>query len=296
MIATSNSGRENLDRAQLEALGQAARAAANELLDNLAARDLAAVAAACVPGGPAAIIFEVFGVLPLGWFFGFHLPSHEIAYNRMRISPAKVELEACRDLGEEEGGKIFYTYEMRLYRGTWRLWSVLPLKLEQTFEDTFFVDPILYEYLDGTRICPVEPGGPHDEVEELLATELPASNFGLWWQATAIRIWRDFVRAAKPTIKRPEEWAAAVEYIMVLLEHRDGTQKTVAANYGVSVNALATRYKEIVARLKIVEQDERYTQWSESHRRLIESSLALGVPKRQLQFPLGAGRGKSYFF
>lgn len=70
-------------------------------------------------------------------------------------------------------------------------------------------------------------------------------------------IWLDFINTLYPvipSIKKEETWAAALEYSLARFHYLDLTQKELAAEYGVSVSSVSSKYKEINKALQIDEK------------------------------------------
>ena len=70
---------------------------------------------------------------------------------------------------------------------------------------------------------------PLDDVEELFLSGLEESEFGVPEIVRAVRMWREFRERAHPTYRRPEVYAAAVEYVMVLFTDPLGKKMLVYA-------------------------------------------------------------------
>jgi len=133
-----------------------------------------------------------------------------------------------------------------------------------------------------------------DDVETLFVEGMQERMFGLQEIVIAVRLWRDFKRRASPTYRKPEVYAAAVEYIMILLGFYKGSQTGVGKDYGVSAATVASKYKEIEQRLGIYQYDERYSIHEDPSAPFRAMWKELGV-KGPPKIPLGAGRpGKGF--
>ncbi|MER3445641.1 MAG: hypothetical protein C4291_01870 [Candidatus Dadabacteria bacterium] len=76
---------------------------------------------------------------------------------------------------------------------------------------------------------------------------------------SAEKLWYDFYKMRKLQIRRPESWAAALEYTIARLDLIEGeTQKTVASKYGVSETIVSSRFNDICRTLDIRVFDKRY--------------------------------------
>ena len=71
------------------------------------------------------------------------------------------------------------------------------------------------------------------------------SEFGVPEIVRAVRMWREFRERADPTYRRPEVYAAAVEYIMVLFGFYGDSQASIAERYGASPSSVSSRWREI---------------------------------------------------
>jgi tetratricopeptide (TPR) repeat protein len=79
-------------------------------------------------------------------------------------------------------------------------------------------------------------------------------------KGSAERLWYDFFRMRKLRIKRPENWAAALEYTIIRLDLIEGkTQKIIASKYGVSETIVSSRFSDICRTLDIRAFDKRYS-------------------------------------
>lgn len=77
---------------------------------------------------------------------------------------------------------------------------------------------------------------------------------------SAEKLWYDFYKMRKLHIRRPESWAAALEYTIARLDLIEGeTQKTVASKYGVSETIISSRFNDICRTLDIRVFDKRYS-------------------------------------
>jgi hypothetical protein len=150
--------------------------------------------------------------------------------------------------------------------------------------------------VEGETQLPARPGAARDGVEALLLDTLPRSAFNLLEQANAMRVWRDFLRKFQRTATlasgQEATWAAAVEYVLRVLESRPGSQQGVARSYGVSPVNLASHARLIESTLRLQQLDPRYTLSPD------RGALGMAALRRSLglndRLPLGAGRGRSY--
>lgn len=89
---------------------------------------------------------------------------------------------------------------------------------------------------------------PHKagQVDRLIQSTMQEAAFTTAQITNARMLWRDFFQSEAPTIRKPEVWAASVDYVIGLLEGRaDQTQQTTAKRYGVSAASISQRYFDI---------------------------------------------------
>lgn len=99
----------------------------------------------------------------------------------------------------------------------------------------------------------------HDDVVTLLDARMREAGFSDAQRERARAIWSDFVSAHPQRVMKPEVAAAAVEYAIVFVHSLRGvTRAQVAKRYGVSLNALVSRYSQIREALRLDVRDPRY--------------------------------------
>lgn len=263
---------------------------ATELLEAVLDRRAKAVQALLVPGGPAAVGCQLFGLDFLIAQAGLHTPGRELRSRRLEIRKGQARLE-CICVPKEDSRReewLFTVYARRL-RGKWKIDHIRPIGLEQTLEDVAF-DPLLAGLYDGTAQLQLGKEGLDDEVEMLLLQGMRAEPFNYAEQVSAVRLWRDFRRKAKPDITKANYWAAAIEYIVILLEYREGGQKSVARKYGATVGTVSARYRQVCDTLKLRELDPRY---SVDENLVDEDALRqIGINPHKIRLPLTQVKGK----
>lgn len=88
--------------------------------------------------------------------------------------------------------------------------------------------------------------GKAGQVEHLIQSAMQEAVFSPEQITNARMLWRDFFQTKNPSIRKPEVWAASVDYVIGLLEDRtDQTQQTTAERYGVSAASISKRYYDI---------------------------------------------------
>ena len=95
----------------------------------------------------------------------------------------------------------------------------------------------------------------------------------------AIQMWLEFRIALgrQPlTMRKPEVWAAALDYTVRKVNFQELTQKRIAALYGISGNSLRARFNDLVETLDIMPCDYRYFRGKENPLdKLVEAAALL---------------------
>ena len=105
-----------------------------------------------------------------------------------------------------------------------------------------------------------EEWGPPDEVEQLFTESMVEADYSEKQILNARRLWRDFREKVAPRIRKPEAWAAGVEYAIVTLDLVPGeTQQSLAEKYDVSKFSISTKYRDILSAVSVLSSDPRYT-------------------------------------
>jgi Flp pilus assembly protein TadD, contains TPR repeats len=103
------------------------------------------------------------------------------------------------------------------------------------------------------------------KVRKSLLMGMSLSRYSKAQKTSAEKIWYDFYRLRKLRVKRPEVWAAALEYTIIRLDLIEGrTQRGVARKYSVSESVLSSRFNDICRTLNIKVLDRRYTTGEDS--------------------------------
>ncbi len=100
-----------------------------------------------------------------------------------------------------------------------------------------------------------------DEVETLITERMTASGIPLEEVGAAIQMWLEYRIALgrRPlSIRKPETWAAALDYTVRKVNFREITQREIEELYGVSNSALRNHFNELVETLDIMPCDYRY--------------------------------------
>ncbi|MGQ9627295.1 MAG: hypothetical protein ACUVV0_10390 [Anaerolineae bacterium] len=100
-----------------------------------------------------------------------------------------------------------------------------------------------------------------DGVERLITDKMAKAGIPLDEIGAAITMWLEFRIAAgrrRIPMRKPEAWAAALDYTTRKVNVRDVTQKEIAELYGVSEDTLRTYFNDLVETLDVMPCDYRY--------------------------------------
>ena len=276
-----------------------------DLLDALEGADEAAARAQLAPDSKADILCRLFGLRPLLILtYGHHegggyFPTF---YQEMPKGRILFELARCRDAEHPQDTiEASFCLLMRLYRRRWRVEDIRPFSADEDYTPERLMemlerkqgDPMVLGLVTGALQPKLLEEEELDEVEELVLEGMAESGFSALEQVNALRLWRDFKRKGEGYGRKMEAWAAALEYVIGVLNMRDVSQKSSGEAYGVSTSTVADRQKVIVDTLRIHQFDERYALFDSPFSELEELLRASGLKAPRI--PFGAGRGKSYF-
>ncbi|HJX39635.1 MAG TPA: tetratricopeptide repeat protein [Anaerolineae bacterium] len=128
-----------------------------------------------------------------------------------------------------------------------------------------------------------------DPVESALTRAMTNQGLPLEEIAAAMQMWWEFRIAAGRRMlpmRKPEVWAAAVDYTVRKLNFRQITQKDTAAHYGVSEGALRSRYQDLVDTLDIMPCDYRYFRGEKNPLdMLVQAAIMLDKLEKQFREP-----------
>ena len=118
-----------------------------------------------------------------------------------------------------------------------------------------------------------------DSVEKLITSKMMRTGMSLEHVGAAIQMWLEFRIALgrQPlTMRKPEVWAAALDYTVRKVNFQELTQKRIAALYGISGNSLRARFNDLVETLDIMPCDYRYFRGKENPLdKLVEAAALL---------------------
>lgn len=283
-----------------------------ELVGALQAQDEAAVAPLLLDGSELDWGFRLFGLGPLIFLLYMHLEGDEFALPRFaRRGDREVLVEVGWVTGTDERGRAIYdprrlsTVTVERPGERWGISDVNPAPLDHPMAVSEAQDVLRRAAEEGKGGNPLWfPLGvltgayqlkrlgnePLDEVEQLLVKGMGESYFGVPEVIRAVRLWREFKTNATASSHRPQVYAAAVEYIMVLFGFYGDSQTAIGERYGVSAAGISATWREIEAVLGLSQFDSRYSVHADPGAPL-EAMLRQRGDEPPPPVPLGVGRG-----
>ena len=118
-----------------------------------------------------------------------------------------------------------------------------------------------------------------DGVEKLITLKMTKAGLSLEKVGAAIQMWLEFRIALgrQPlNIRKPEVWAAALDYAVRKINFQELTQKQISTMYGISNTSLRARFNDLVKILDIMPCDYRYFRGKENPLdKLVEAAALL---------------------
>lgn len=279
-------------------------------------QDQVAISPLLVPDSEADWAFRIFGLGPLVFLSYLHLECDQFVLSRFgRRSDQQVAVELAWVTGEDEEGRATYdprrvcTLTMRRHAGEWRVAHLNPTSMDapvsvpqaqdllrQVVAEGRGGNPIWFPLGVLTGAFQLKRLGRErlDEVEAILVEGMGISSFGVPEVVRAVRLWREFKQKAGPTYRRPEAYAAGVEYVMVLFGFYGDSQVEISERYGVSPASISAKWREMEDVLGLTQFDPRYSLYPDPGARL-EARLKEMGKEPPPPIPLGTGRGaRSY--
>lgn len=105
---------------------------------------------------------------------------------------------------------------------------------------------------------PAIAASDEERVGAAVARVLEAAGLGASRLRRALRIWEDFERDARPSVKKPETAAAALDYLLDWVDGATRSQAAVAEDFGVSRHSVGRWANAIREALALRRADERY--------------------------------------
>jgi hypothetical protein len=283
-----------------------------EFVQVLREQDERAVGHLLLPDSEADWHFRLFGIGPLIFLLYMHLECEEFVLPRFaRRERGQVLVEVGWVTGADREGRAVYdprrvsTVTLQAQGESWLVADLIPSRLDRPIsvasaqellqrvvEEGRAGDPLWFPAGVLTGAFQLKRLGkePLDQVEEAFVKGMEDSSFGVPEIVRAVRLWREFKEKARPTYRRPEVYAAAVEYIMVLFGFYGDSQTGIGARYGVSPASISRRWREIEGVLELSQFDARYSIHEDPGAGL-EAVLRRRGEEPPPAIPLGTGRG-----
>lgn len=126
-----------------------------------------------------------------------------------------------------------------------------------------------------------------DPVESTLTRTMTAQGLPLEEISAAMQMWWEFRIAAGRRdlpMRKPEAWAAALDYAVRKLNFRQVTQKHVAELYDISRTALRSHYQDLLKTLDVMPCDYRYFRGEKNPLDLlVQAAMMLDRLERQFK-------------
>lgn len=300
----------------LPAYAQETASVARTFVQAVRERDESSILALLMPDSEADWAYRLYGVGQLVFLLYMHLECDQFVLPRFaRRGGGEVLVEVGWATGEDGDGRAVYdprrvsTLIMREHEEGWLVADLNPSPLHA---------PVSVPQAQDVLRRVVEEGGgcnalwfplgvltgafqlkrlgkePLDEVETLFVEGMEASQFGVPEVIRAVRLWREFKGQVRPSYRRPQVYAAAVEYIMVLFGFYADSQVQIGHRYGVSVSSVSSKWREVEQALGLSQFDRRYSIHRDPGAGL-EDLLRQRGEEPPPPIPLGTGRGgRSY--
>lgn len=128
-----------------------------------------------------------------------------------------------------------------------------------------------------------------DEVERVLTDKMTEAGMPIEEIGVAIQMWLEYriVIGREPLIvRKPETWAAALDYTVRKVNLRPVTRKKIADFYGISDGAVRDRHNDLVSTLDVMPCDYRYFVGEENPLdKLVEAAELLEQLETRFQEP-----------
>ncbi|TKJ28295.1 MAG: hypothetical protein CEE40_11825 [Chloroflexi bacterium B3_Chlor] len=296
----------------LPAYAQETGPVARRFLEALKGQDERAIPPLLMPDSEVDWAFRIFGMGPLLFLLYMHLECDRFVLPRFgRRGSREVLVEVGWLTGADGDGKAIYdprrvsTLSMQRDEEGWRVADLNPAPLHgpisvaraqelltQVVEQGRGAEPLWFPLGVLTGAFQLKRLGHEclDDVESLFVNGMEVSEFGVPEVLRAVRLWREFKEKAQPRYRRPEVYAAAVEYIMVLFGFYRDSQVEIGARYGVSPSSISSKWHEIERMVGLSQFDARYSIHQDPGAGL-EAMLRQRGEEPPPPIPLGTGRG-----
>lgn len=128
-----------------------------------------------------------------------------------------------------------------------------------------------------------------DEVETLLTRQMNSGGLPLEVIGAAVQMWLEYriCLGRRPLIiRKPETWAAALDYTVRKVNFCELTQREIADLYGISPGTVGAHHKDLVQILDIMPCDYRYFRGEENPLdKLVEAAAMLEELEERFRRP-----------
>jgi tetratricopeptide (TPR) repeat protein len=128
-----------------------------------------------------------------------------------------------------------------------------------------------------------------DEVETLLTNEMTERKLPLEVIGAAVQMWLEYricIGRRPLVIRKPETWAAALDYTIRKVNFAELTQREIADIYGVSPSTVRAYHNDLVQNLDIMPCDYRYFRGDENPLdKLVEAAAMLEELEERFRRP-----------
>jgi len=128
-----------------------------------------------------------------------------------------------------------------------------------------------------------------DEVETLLTKQMTRKNLPLEVVGAAVQMWFEYricVGRRPLVIRKPETWAAALDYTIRKVNFCELSQRDIADLYGVSPSTVRAYHNDLVQTLDIMPCDYRYFRGEENPLdKLVEAAAMLEELEERFRRP-----------
>ena len=128
-----------------------------------------------------------------------------------------------------------------------------------------------------------------DEVETLVTREMAHETLPLEVVGAAVQMWLEYriCLGRRPlVIRKPETWAAALDYTVRKVNFRELTQREVAEVYGVSPSTVRAYHNDLIQTLDIMPCDYRYFRGEDNPLdKLVEAAAMLEELEERFRSP-----------
>lgn len=126
-----------------------------------------------------------------------------------------------------------------------------------------------------------------DDVEKTLIERMRAERLDLSLIGAAIQMWLEYriaIGRQPLVIRRPETWAAALDYTVRKINFHQVTRTEMAEAYGISESTLKARHDDLVETLDVMPADYRYFTGRENPLdKLVEAAQMLEQLERRFR-------------